>query len=132
MKMLMIFVVLLTGCVSPQMKEESRQAEAAYKESLNHTSITCPDKASCDKAYQLTKIYINENSDMKVQQSDDTTISTYNPIDWNDVGMSATKTPDKGETSVITIAVNCLTPICFRKAAKINNGFKPYVESRLK
>ena len=149
MKKLIVVAVMLmlAGCTTPQMKEESYQAEKHYMESIKNGSVDCVDKAMCDKAFQLTKVYINNNSDMRVQQSDDTTISTFGPIHEGYVAMSATKTPGKGDSSTITIAVDCrgidrelqpiefsrsFNPACLRKVSKIYDGFQPYIESRLK
>ena len=80
------------------------------------------------------------NGDMKVQFSDDTTISTYNPLDYGYVALQATKTPQAGDSASIKLAASCkgmysgselFFNMCARKIAPAYEGFRPYVESRM-
>lgn len=96
----------------------------------------------CDKAFSLTKDYIQQIGDMKIQFSDDKTVSTYSSTSSNplDVSMSATKTPDIGDTENIKLVASCghqnkgygpLFVVCATKVADIYDGFKLFVESKL-
>lgn len=135
--------LLLAGCAAQQ--EELRAQNARDKilwdkisQAKRASMVVCADKPSCDKAFALTKIYVQQHADMKVQLSDDTLISTYNPIRSGTIGINASKAPSTGQGSVIQITVACrgsemsyLLNICGPLMVAIYDGFKPYVESRL-
>ncbi|WP_374439776.1 hypothetical protein [Pseudomonas panipatensis] len=144
------FVMTLAGCVSQE--EMARQEAVAMKTrddyfaSTKNTTVSCQSKELCEKAFTLTKVYVSQSSDMKVQSSDDTMIATYNPIDFGYVAVSATKVPDVGQTSKITLTAYCkglknlsdtdafgdyFGNMCAKKMTQINNGFKGFVESKL-
>ena len=61
----------------------------------------------CEKAFSLAKVYVQTNADMKVQFSDDTTVSTYNPLDYGYEALQATKTPQAGESASIKLVASC-------------------------
>jgi hypothetical protein len=105
-------------------------------------TITCSNKVMCEQAFSLTKDYIEQVGDMKIQFSDDTRVSTYNSSSSNplNVSMSATKTPEIGETEKIKLVASCeylnkgYDPqfvVCATKVADIYDGFKVFVESKL-
>ena len=91
------------------------------------------------KAFRLAKIYVQDNADMKVQFSDDTTISTYNPIKYAYVGLRATRIPGSGDSSTIELVAFCkgmedrgyFFSLCAQRIAPIYEGFKSYIETRL-
>ena len=137
---LMLAVLAMTGCMSPQMANEIHQGNLKAKENLvaatKNNSFECQNKSSCDKAFSLTKIYINENSDMRVQQTDETTVTTFGPRKFSgNVGINATRMPGKGESATITIIVvqdkYADDTATLRRVADIYNGFKPFIESKL-
>lgn len=143
-----LIALTLAGCVSQQelaQRQAQRQAENSQLQSRlsaaqQNTSVFCPDKQSCDKAFSLTKIYIQENADMKLQFSDDTTVSTYNPIEYSYVALRATRMPESGDSSSIRLVASCkgmdasdyFFSLCVNRIVPIYNGFKPFVESRIK
>lgn len=137
-----IIVLALTGCVSQQ---ELARRQAATNDlqnrlsaAMQNTIVTCPDKRLCDKAFSLAKVYVQEHSDMKLQFSDDTTVSTYNSIDYGYVALRATKTPEAGDSSSIRLVATCkgmdglFFSDCAQRIVSIYDGFKPYIESRIK
>jgi hypothetical protein len=139
-----ILIIVLTGCVSQQQLAQ-RQAELSSLQSrLNasrqNTMVTCPNKQLCDKAFRLAKVYVQENADMKLQFSDDTTVSTYNSIDYGYVALRATRTPEAGDSSSIRLVASCegmddegyFFSKCAKRIVPIYEGFKPYIESRIK
>jgi len=94
----------------------------------------------CEKAFSLAKVYVQTNADMKVQFSDDTTISTYNPLDYGYVALQATKTPQAGESASIKLVASCkgmnsgsdlFFNMCASKIAPAYEGFRTYIESRM-
>ena len=154
-----LLLVVVSGCTSKDTiarhhnhEQVLAQRQAEY-DAIKHIkdrlrtskvngTITCSNKVMCEKAFSLTKDYIQQIGDMKIQFSDDTTISTYNSSSSNplDVSMSATKTPDFGETEKIKLVASCgylnkgydpLFVVCATKVADIYDGFKVFVESKL-
>lgn len=137
---------LLTGCLSQaqlaQRDAQSRAENSALQASFKNTTVRCETKTLCDKAFSLTKIFIERYADMRIQMSDDTLVSTYGPISYGKVAMKATKTPGVGESAAITLAVVCkglditgpqdmISSMCKQRVAAINDAFKPYVEASL-
>lgn len=139
----LVFCLTLAGCASQE--EVARQSETflILEKKLivaNRSAVIfCPTKQVCDKAFSLTKVYINEHSDMKVQMSDDTMISTYNAVDYDRIAMEAIKTPSVGDSSNIKLVVRCKNMSeysvrntdCMWRAIRIYTVFRPFVESRL-
>lgn len=160
-RMLMALVVLALagGCVSKE-QVAAQKAEIEERRTLalkvlkeideaeEKATVHCADKASCDKAFSLAKVYINDNADMRVQISDDTMISTFNPIKTGKIGMSAVKIPDTGDSAKIELTVNCkgldaiqrnlgdpyyqVFELCSGLMLLHYDGFKEFVASRMK
>lgn len=154
-----MLLILISGCTSKdtiarhhEHEQILAQRQAEYnaikhvkdrlRTSRVNDTITCSNKVICDKAFSLTKDYIQQIGNMKIQFSDDTTVSTYksSPSNPLDVSMSATKTPDIGETEKIKLVASCeyqnkeydpLFVVCATKVADIYDGFKLFVEPKL-
>jgi hypothetical protein len=58
--------------------------------------------------FSMAKIFVHENSDMKIQFADDTLISTYNPLDLYQCGMNVKKVPKIGESATIYLQIDCV------------------------
>ena len=140
----MLSVIAMTGCAAQQQQAELRRAdEQILRKQLvsakEKSIVNCLDKRQCDKALSLTKVYITQNSDMKVQTSDDTLISTYNSSDYARIALSAIKIPGHGDSSSIDLSASCkgldggssFFSMCASRIVQIYEGFKPYVESRI-
>ena len=139
-----IAVIVLAGCASPQERQQRQSENAALQSRLSatnlSTTVNCSSKPRCDKAFSLAKVYVQMHADMKIQFSDDTTISTYNPLDYGYVALQATKLPEAGDTASITLVATCkgmyvgsdlFFNMCARKIVPAYEGFKSYVESRM-
>lgn len=132
---------LAAGCVSQQVRDSNAANLRAATERRNlaaaNSSYECTTNEACDKAFRLTKIYVQEHSSMKIQFADDTLISTFNPIRGGDIGISARKVPGKGTTSVIDLTVTCKgaeydsTGGCQNRQAFIYEGLKAFIDSRM-
>lgn len=126
-----------------QQADEIRNRERLENSLLNNSdTVTCSTKIKCEKAFSLTKVFIQQHTDMKIQFSDDTTVSTYNaPADRPFyVSMTAIKIPGIGESANIILTASCKSlsdkqglafSLCADKIAEIYEGFKPFVESKL-
>lgn len=171
MKKLIFLLIAITGCASPQkatkreeitkqgettkQDEATRQGEIAKQEktfaiakqnlssSLRNSKVSCNDKPACEKAFSLTRIYIQNNSNMPFQYSDKFSIHTYTPIKYGHTGITARRKPERDGKETISIVILCnglyleldgssAKPICINKMADIYNGYKPFIEERLK
>lgn len=135
----------LFGCVSQEQlarnQQEINQAKNALDAARLNSSIECKSKPICEKAFSLAKIYVQQNADMKIQFSDETMITTYNPTKYGLVGVSASKILGAGDSATIQLAAICKgmqyyqdNPFyvrCTLRLADIYRGFKPFIESRL-
>ena len=138
---LIVTAITVAGCATPeqvaQRQKETDEAYAQLEKSQGGREYTCSDKASCDKAWKLAKVYVQERADMKVQISDDTMISTYRPMSDYRVGLRATSTPGKGDSATIRISAECKDnkygrqDICPAKVALVYMGFKPYIQGKM-
>ena len=134
-------VTSLVGCVSQETialrQNAINEAQNELSKARENATITCINKRSCEKAFSLAKIYVQENADMKIQFSDDTIVSTYNPIKYGYVGLRASKIPGTGDSSTIELVASCVGmenqfTDCARRVAPIYKGFRPFIESKLK
>jgi len=62
-------------------------------------------KAQSDDAWSRTTVWINKNSDMKIQTASDNIVSTFNPIKAGNYGYTATRLTS-GDKSTITMECN--------------------------
>lgn len=113
-------------------KMESRLEELATK-----AYVDCRTTKQCEKAFALTEVYINKNSDMKIQLATKTTIETFSPTKDGMVGVKSVKIPRKGDSSRISLAAECqsgtnLGGTCVLKLTKIYSEFKTFIEQNLK
>lgn len=121
-----------------QKREMEQAAKQAAAQAEKDAYITCNDKASCDKAFSLTQIYINSKASQKIQVATDTIVETYNPTENGNIGMSAVKIPGKGSSAIIRLSVTCkvsdsghFEKYCGSKKLDIYNGFRPFVNKML-
>ena len=133
----------LTGCAS-QEQVANKQMQFAQAQNDLHMArvdspVKCADRKSCDKAFSLAKVFVQQHSDMKIQISDDAMVSTFNPTQYTMVGLSALKVPGSGDSSKIQLTVSCkgmesvgaFYTECAQRSANLYRNFKSYVESRL-
>lgn len=146
-------LLILTGCASKADIAMLAPANDRLTEAHKGAQIGCDNKRDCDKAFDLAKIYVQTNSDMKVQFADSTLVSTANTpsrgiLDERYdslVSLQATRTPGMGDSAVINLSGFCNGldfyqeyrhtdefVNCANKLTAIYDGFRPYIESRLK
>jgi hypothetical protein len=140
---LLTIFILISGCAAQQQATQLRNAEEQIlrKElqvAMANATVECNTKESCDKAFSLTKVYVQQNSGMRVQISDDTMVSSFNSNQGGRVGLSAVKVPGAGQTASIKLSATCqgmdyqyAFMICGEQLKRIFQGFKPFVESRI-
>lgn len=140
-----VMVLSITGCVGaglqlrPEEVQELQAMPKKLREAKRNSAVKCPDKATCDKAFSHTKIFIQNFSDMKIQLADETLITTYNPRELMNISIDATKTPDVGDSSIISIDVKCREngmPIvshhCGKKSLVIYDMYKTNMTTNMK
>jgi hypothetical protein len=99
--------VFLVSCASPEQLAREKEINDELSVAKSNSFAICNDKNSCDKAFSLAKIYVHDHADMKIQLSDDTMISTYNPTELGYIALSATKVPGEGESATIHLFASC-------------------------
>lgn len=106
-----------------------------YELAKQNNSVVCVGEKNCKKYFQLTQLFINNNSDMKIQVATDTIVETYNPTDLYKVGMKASKYPGKDDSEKIIIDVICKSEandaLCIQKETVIYEKFRSFVEMSL-
>lgn len=106
-----------------------------YELAKQNSSVVCVGEKICKKHFQLTQLFINNNSDMKIQVTTDTIVETYNPTDLYKVGMKASKYPGKDDSEKIIIDVICKSEandvICIQKETAIYEKFRSFIEMSL-
>lgn len=138
---LMSLPLLASGCVALDSERNQRfqnEAMARYVASLDKRSYVCVTRPECDKAYQLVKSYVMENSDMNIQVVDSSIIVTYRPTKLHQVGLKAVRTPVEKEIEEIKLTGECTdyrvgsVGYCDHRLASIYEGLIPFIESRIK
>lgn len=124
-----------------RMQEEKDQEQrtkeiAAEMEAAKTAVVICTDKTTCNKVFALAQIYVQQNSDQKIQVATDTIIETYNPTEGGKAGMTVIKIPRAGTTEVVQIKPSCneekhYEGVCRLKRTAIYRGFKPFIERSL-
>ncbi|MBD9577945.1 hypothetical protein IB260_21650 [Pseudomonas sp. PDM23] len=139
-------MVTLAGCASPEQVARVKAEKAKVKRDLiaswPKASVRCKDEKSCNKAFSRAKVFVQQISDMKIQMSDETMVTTYNPTEFGYVGLTVTRSPDVGNEEIIKIQPVCrglrsledidsditgFAADCAKKMAYINNNFKAYI-----
>jgi S-adenosylmethionine synthetase len=110
--------------VSPA--DQNRNAKHEVESAKWSAKVTCDTKEQCDRAFMAAKNYVIEHSHMRVQHSDEMSISTYRPsIHGNAMySLSARMVPVSGGKYEIRPDGECVIdiPECLRPlAAKIRN-----------
>lgn len=127
--------------IATKSQEERENRLKAMESKLGNLAanayVDCRTTKQCDKAFALTEVYINKNSDMKIQLATRTTIETYSPTKDGMVGIKSVKIPRKGDSSRISISVECQEGTFFRgtcvsKLTKIYSEFRAFIEQNLK
>jgi hypothetical protein len=136
----------LIGCASPaeQAKTEKdyTDAEQALAVIQKRATITCTDAAACAKTWRLTKVFVEQNSDMRVRRSDDTAVETYLPAHTGEASFRATYL-DAGAGATITLEGVCRGMYasssggqgqaywpCFNRITDVQNHFAPFLNEQ--
>lgn len=101
----------LTGCMTAQERADQDAANASLQASLERArkvaQVSCPDRVTCDRAWMLTRAYVEANSSMQIRNADDAAIDTFDPINTGMVSFYARRVPVKGGGMVITLDGVC-------------------------
>jgi hypothetical protein len=142
-KTIAIAALALTGCVSPAEQAQNEKnffdAESALTTIQERATVTCTDAAACAKVWRLTKVFVEQNSDMRVRRADDTAVETYLPVHTGQATFRATYV-DSGAGATITLEGVCRGMYassqggqgpaywpCFNRITDVQNHFKPFL-----
>jgi hypothetical protein len=103
-------LLALAGCASAD-KEAQKQRDFTHGENVLDTAqrnatVQCRDQAQCDKAWALTKNYVQQHSDTSLIDANDVAIDTDLPTRDGRVAYSATRVR-KGNGATITLYAQC-------------------------
>jgi hypothetical protein len=106
----LMMAILLAGCASQSElaaeNQQYRQTEGRMQGIREHAFVSCDGAGACEKAWLLTKNYVEKTSDMKVRVSDDALIETFEPSKTGYLGFKATRMPQKAGMR-ITLEGSC-------------------------
>lgn len=118
-------------------EEKDRKAIEAEIKASKRSFFVCRDKVTCAKAFSLAQIFVQQNSDQKIQVATDTIIETYNPTENMKMGISVIKAPRAGTVEVLTMSPNCKSDspstsrVCRAKRTVAYLGFQSFIEEAL-
>jgi hypothetical protein len=133
----------LIGCASPAQQAKNEKdfsdAENALSVVQKRATITCTDAAACAKVWRLTKVFVEQNSEMRVRRADDTTVETYLPAHTGQATFRANYV-DSGAGATITLEGVCRGMYassqggqgaaywpCFNRITDVQNHFAPFL-----
>lgn len=87
--------------------------------------------ASCEKAFALAQIFIDQHADMKIQVATSTIVETYNPTEDGRVGLKIVKMPLRGDESEVRLTVVCRGASCGSRELSIYRAFPEFMKERL-
>ena len=139
-------LLALAGCASAD-KEAQKQRDFAHGEDTldtaqRHATVQCRDQAQCDKAWTLTKAYVQQHSDTSLTSANGVAIDTDLPTRDGRVAYSATRV-QKGDGATITLLAQCRGMYgpekamgsayfdCVEKIGPTQNGFADYLDQHL-
>jgi hypothetical protein len=105
--------LLITGCAGTKERivafEANRKAsEYEMLEARQKVEeVSCKGKEKCDLLFRIASDVILEKSDMKVQNSSQNNISTFNPTQPGRIGISARRTLATGDTEKVIFSAIC-------------------------
>jgi hypothetical protein len=120
------------------LEEEVRRKITELLEAEKSATFSCPDKTTCDKAFSLTQIYLNQSADMKIQVATDTIVETYNSTEDGKLGLKAIRVPGKGASARIVLTATCkdekgyFAETCRLVKLRAYQGFRPFIDQMLK
>jgi hypothetical protein len=103
-------LLALASCASGD-KEAQKQRDFTHGEDVLDTAqrnatVQCRDQAQCDKAWALTKDYVQQHSDTSLTSANDVAIDTDLPTRNGRVAYSATRV-QRGNGATITLLAQC-------------------------
>lgn len=111
--LVILSVVFLAGCGAMKQNMANYDAErrAAEYQMLDAKQkveeITCKGKEQCDLLFRIASDVLIETSDMKVQNTSQNYISTFNPTQPGRIGISARKLLVSGDTEKVVFSAAC-------------------------
>ena len=114
--------------------ERIRRLKIDLADAESNASVRCREKLECDKVFSLTQIFINDESDMKIQLATDSIVETYNSVDTGKIGMKAIRIPGVGTSAAIILTINCKgdNELCWVKMTQKYRGFNSFISKMLK
>jgi len=136
----------LAGCASAdkeaQKANDFTRSERALEAAQSAATVSCRDAAQCDQAWQWTKRYVEQHSEMPVIRADALAIESDVPNRSGRAVYSATRVA-QGSGATITLYAQCRGMYgadramgsdydeCVKKILTTQNGFVPFLDQHL-
>ena len=137
----------LTACASSYDKETQRDHDFTRSERLldaaqTNATVNCHDAAQCDEAWQWTKTYVGQRSEVPVTRADALAIESDVPGSSGHATYSATRVA-KGGGATITLYAQCKGMYgpdhsmgsdydeCVKKISTTQNGFALFLQQHV-
>lgn len=114
------------------------QTGSAPAPGQEHEVYACAGKPQCDKVWALAQLYAKEKATTRLEIITNTIILTGDPKSDQDVSLSFSRIPAKGDKEQIVIETRCAKTeggqarCASSDVADIRSGFVSYTDSRLK
>lgn len=110
-------------------------AKYYFESARAESKVTCDTREQCDRAFMAAKNYVIEHSHMRVQHSDEMSISTYRPSIYGNAmySLSARMVPVSGGKYEIRPDGECVIniPECLNPLTGKMRGFKAFVSAAI-
>lgn len=132
-KILISLVVLtFTGCAN---MEQYRQDVANLIQKSLSEAPTCKTKESCDTMMEMAQVWVNNNTEMKIQTVTSAIIETYTDPEGSRISFTVEKVPlGKGEYQIMLHSAGNGGVIEFKSSAEKEAvrrmSFNSYIKSR--
>lgn len=116
----------------------SRPADPGPQRKPLLSVFECPAQESCNKAWTLAQLYVQEHATTRFHLISDAIIMTAKPTRDEDFGILVSRIPGDGSSAQLFLDVQCKDSsagqnLCKSDTVKeIKRGFQPYIASRLR
>jgi hypothetical protein len=139
----LLAALTFAGCTTAAQRAMQGETETMLYHAGANARFRCAGDEACDRAWMLTKRYIEQNSDMGLLQFGEKSIETYDPVGSGRTAFSATRVPTVGNAMEIDLKGQChdmyrgdgtmgrAYVACARKIIVAENSFRNFIKDRM-
>lgn len=136
------------ACASPEQQAANQAQYERIEGNLQRLHLmsagTCDGPVSCEKLWTLTQEYVERSADQRVRIATGTLIESYEPTNYQRVGLKATleTMPGEGTKKIARLTPSCMGMYstegtagpfydeCVVRISQIYKGFVPFMAAR--